>query len=110
MKGTNCTFPLYTDPSQELYKALELARTLQLGNKKPEYIKQSMFLNAMSSVFDGIKSGSKAVKGGDWWQVGGEFLFVRDGDGWKVEWCHRMKMTRDHTEMAELRKVVGVTA
>jgi hypothetical protein len=83
---------------------------LQLGDKKPEYIKQSLFAGAMTSVFDGIKSGRKATKGGDWWQVGGEFLFVKEDDRWKVEWCHRMKTTRDHAEMAELKKVLGISA
>jgi hypothetical protein len=79
-----------------------------LGDKKPEYVKQSMFVGVMTSVFDGIKSGRKATKGGDWWQVGGEFLFVKEDDGWKVEWCHRMKTTRDHAEMPELKKVLGI--
>lgn len=48
------------------------------------------------------------LKGGDSWQVGGEFLFVKKGENWEVEWCHRMKTTRDHTEMGELKKVLGV--
>jgi len=82
---------------------------LQLGDKKPEYVKQSMFTGVMTSVFDALKTGRKATKGGDWWQVGGEFLFVKEGDGWKIEWCHRMKTTRDHTEMPELKKVLGIS-
>lgn len=40
------------------------------------------------------------LSGGDYRQVGGEFLFAGD----KVIWCHRMKNTRDHAEITEIRK------
>lgn len=39
------------------------------------------------------------LSGGDFRQVGGEFLFAGD----KVTWCHRMKNTRDHAEILEIR-------
>ena len=41
------------------------------------------------------------LSGGDFWQVGGEFLFGSDGT---VRWCHRMRNTRDHAELDQLRK------
>lgn len=40
------------------------------------------------------------LSGGDFRQVGGEFLFAGD----KVTWCHRMKNTRDHAEIPAIRK------
>jgi hypothetical protein len=106
-QGSKCAYPLYVDPTQSLYKALNLARTMEPG-QKPEYIKRSMLGGSIGSIIDGIKSGRRATKGGDFWQVGGEFLFVTKEGKWEVEWCHRMKFTRDHTEMEELKKVIGV--
>lgn len=41
------------------------------------------------------------LSAGDFWQVGGEFLFETDGH---VSWCHRMRNTRDHAELDQLRK------
>lgn len=106
IKETNCVYPLYTDQSQELYKALNLVRSLELG-KKPEYIKTSFSTLIVSGIMDGLKTGRHALKGGDFAQVGGEFLFVKKEGKWEVQWCHRMKTTRDHTEMRELKKLLG---
>jgi len=108
VKSTNCAFPLYADPTRELYKVFNLARTLNPG-EKPEYMK-SMLNVVMTGVVDGIKAGSKALKGGDWSQVGGEFLYVRKGSDWEVEWCHRAKTTRDHTGMEQMKNLLGVKA
>ena len=58
----------------------------------------------MQSIFQGLASGRKAFKGGDYWQVGGEFLF-EDGE---PKWCHRMSNTRDHAEVPQLRKQLGL--
>ncbi len=85
----------------------------------------------------------KTFQGGDYQQVGGEFMFepangIMDtpvhspeddfnrqlGDRRGVEgmlengyseekrvtWCHRMRNTRDHAEMEELREVLGLDA
>ena len=84
----------------------------------------------------------KTFQGGDYHQVGGEFMFEpasgelytpvaspeeedkQIGNGVKkgvegmleggyseekrVTWCHRMRNTRDHAEMEELREVLGL--
>lgn len=44
------------------------------------------------------------LSGGDYRQVGGEFLF----SGEKITFCKRMKTTRDHTEIPEVRKHLGL--
>lgn len=44
------------------------------------------------------------LRGGDFRQVGGEFLF----ENGKVTWCHRMRNTRDHAEIPDLRKHLGL--
>lgn len=68
-----------------------------------------------------IKTGL-AMKAGDLHQVGGEFLFEPVGDMTaspmvtpiqengaekKITWCHRMRNTRDHAEIPEIREVLG---
>lgn len=68
------------------------------------------------------------LSGGDFWQVGGEFIFestpsplpsqAQDGTEkekgksrgeTKVTWCHRMRNTRDHAEMSEIKSVLGIS-
>ena len=44
------------------------------------------------------------LSGGDYRQVGGEFLFQNG----KVTWCHRMKSTRDHAEIPLVRQQLGL--
>ena len=81
-----------------------MTRTMDLGPKKPEYVQNSLFSSIVQAIYQGVKSGRGATKGGDFWQVGGEFLF-EDG---RVTWCHRMRNTRDHTEIPQLRKLLGL--
>jgi hypothetical protein len=80
-----------------------MTRTLELG-KKPGYIHSNIFITSVQSVVQGLKNGNKALKGGDFKQVGGEFLF-EDG---KPVWVHRMRNTRDHAEVEQLREVLGL--
>lgn len=58
----------------------------------------------MQSVFQSLASGRKAFKGGDYWQVGGEFIFEKG----EAKWCHRMSNTRDHAEVPQIRKELGL--
>ncbi|KAA6407693.1 MAG: hypothetical protein FRX48_08531 [Lasallia pustulata] len=101
---TTCPFPIYADPTRKLYDILGMTRTLDLGPKSPEYMQKTLLSVMVGSFFQGLKSGRGATKGGDYRQVGGEFLF-EDG---KVMWGHRMRNTRDHTELPMLRKVLGL--
>ena len=81
-----------------------MTRTLDLGSKSPEYMQKSLLSVMLASLCQSLKSGRGATKGGDYRQVGGEFLF-EDGN---VTWGRRMKNTRDHAEIPELRKVLGL--
>lgn len=86
-----------------------MGRTLDLGSKKPEYLgKKSMWQVSLAGVKQSLMAGSRIFKGGDWSQIGGEFLFVRGMEGWSVKWCHRMETTRDHAEVRELKEVIGL--
>ena len=103
VKETECPFPIYADPTRKLYAQLGMTRTLDLGPKNPDYVQMSLLSVCIKSFLQGLRAGSKALKGGDFWQVGGEFVF-EDG---RVVWCHRMKNTRDHAEFSVLRSELG---
>lgn len=67
-------------------------------------MQKSLLSVMVASFVQSLKSGWGATKGGDYRQVGGEFLF-EDGE---VMWGHRMRNTRDHAEIPELRTVLGL--
>lgn len=116
MELTHCPYPLYTDPSAQLYKKLGMQRSWSLGDKAPDYIQQSLLLGGLKSIMQGLKRlpTGDVTKAGEMDQNGGEFLFVRTGDDgfwgddWQVDWCHRMRNTRDHTEISELKRILGM--
>ncbi|KAL9125459.1 MAG: hypothetical protein Q9217_005344 [Psora testacea] len=103
-KTTNCAFPVYADPSKKLYDILGMIRTLNLGKKSPEYMQESMLRAVLRSIYQELRAGRNMLSGGDFWQVGGEFLFEEG----QVSWCHRMRNTRDHAEIGETRKQLGL--
>lgn len=121
--ASECQFPIYSDPTAKLYSELGMTRTLALG-ARPEYLRRSMVTSTLASIVQGIKQipAGRALVGGDMQQVGGEFLFEPVGElaaspvtpkvggeeEKKVVWCHRMKNTRDHAEVPELREVLGL--
>lgn len=100
---SNCPFPIYADPTRKLYDYLYMTRTWDLG-KKPQYFQSNVLATSIQSIAQALKTGSKALKGGDFKQVGGEFMF-EDG---KCVWVHRMRNTRDHAEVSEVRRVLGL--
>lgn len=102
---TNCPFPIFADPTTKLYAQLGMSRTLSMGPKRPEYIRAGMVSTTVQSMVQCIKSGKGIVQGGDLRQVGGEMLFEDE----QVTWVHRMKNTRDHAEIDQLRRVLGLT-
>jgi hypothetical protein len=146
---TNCPFPIYADPTKKLYDELGMTRTLNLG-ARPDYQRKGLVTVMMQSVVQSLKQlkGGKVLQGGDYQQVGGEFLFepvnmatpilsptveqgndenkqirwndtsngslgsLGNGSGYgeekRVTWCHRMRNTRDHAEVPELREVLGL--
>lgn len=101
---TDCAFPIYTDPDKRLYAALGMVSKLDFGEKKPEYISSGLVGGTLSSMWNMVKSGTKGFSGGDFSQNGGEWLFDRG----VLQWCHRMQNTRDHAEIGELKRVLGL--
>lgn len=117
---TSCPYPIYANPTRSLYDIFGMIRTMSLGDQ-PEYIKGSLpsyILKGIMQAFRRIGSGD-VLKGGDSKQVGGEFLFVtkKTGDGEtnpeetdaKVEWCHRMKNTRNHSSVSDIQSALGIS-
>ena len=105
-----------------------MGRTLDMG-KRPGYQRTGTAWNVLSSLGQGLRElvrGGGAVKGTDFWWVGGEMVFearkggeVGEGkemgkkvgmDRLEVIWCHRMRNTRDHVEVEELMGVLGIPA
>jgi hypothetical protein len=113
ISDTSCPYTLYTDPTQKIYKALNMGRTLDLGSKKPKYMENKSMLGvSLKGIYQGLRAGRYVANGGDFWQVGGEFLFVKGNEEkseWECKWAHRMRTTRDHAEVDELRDLLGVT-
>ena len=103
VKETNCPFPIYAEPTRRLYDLLGMTKTWDLG-PKPKYIHSNIIITSLQSIGQSLKTGSKALKGGDFKQVGGEFLF-EDG---KCTWVHRMRNTRDHCEVTDVRTMLGL--
>lgn len=102
-EATSCPFPIYAEPTRKLYDHLGMTRTFDLGSK-PAYMQTNMLINSVQSIFQGLSTGKNALKGGDMKQVGGEFLF----ENGECMWAHRMKTTRGHAEVSELRTLIGL--
>ncbi|CDW98056.1 hypothetical protein [Sporisorium scitamineum] len=79
----NPPFEFYADPQLELYHALGVTRrSLELGSSKDKigsHYQTSVLQNLVGSVAETVKSGSLALKGGDFKQLGGEFVWDKEG-------------------------------
>ena len=105
IRETSCSYPIYADPTRTLYQKLGMTQTLSLGPKNPDYIKKSLLTLVVEGFYKEIFAGRKMLSGGAPRQVGGEFLF----EGGKVTWCKRMRNTRDHAEIPEVKQLLGLT-
>ncbi|KAK5683471.1 hypothetical protein LTS10_005004 [Elasticomyces elasticus] len=104
---TKTPFEIFCDPERKLYKTFGMTVNTESGPKKPEYIKDSMLMVTLRSIPNVLFSGfspSWGPKGGDFSQNGGELYFVEG----ELRWSHVMGHTRDHAEIEELEKVMGL--
>lgn len=101
---SKCPFPVYAEPSRTLYDKFGMTSTFSQGPTKPEYQTSSLGQVMAKSFVQVVSAGSQALKGGSFSQVGGDFLF-EDG---KPVWCHRMRNTRDHTSIPEIKRLLGL--
>ena len=99
---TGCPFPIYADPSRKLYEAFGMPSSLSMGEQRPSYQTRGLLSMTTKSIIQGVSAGTGALKGGNFAQIGGEFLF-EDGS---MTWCHRMTNTRNHTEADDLKRLL----
>lgn len=103
VKETSCPYPIHADPSVRSYAVLGMMRTIRESKIKPAYIKKGFWENALGSAL-GQLTNPNVLKGGPSAQNGGERLF----QGGELKWCHRMRNATDHTEVEELRALLGI--
>lgn len=100
---TSSPFPIYTDPSLSLQKALALGHGVTTSPITPSWIRESVVASFFKGIRDNFKFG--LLKGGSGTQNGGEFVVSR-AEEWSWGW--RMRFTDDHTDVKEIRKVLGL--
>ena len=121
---TQCPYPIYSDPTENLHTILGMRRTLSLGVRDPDYIKHTIVAGMAKSIVQGVKRipSGDVMSAGDMRLNGGEILFEVEGrepllDHEKgntglasvsVSWCHRMANTRDHSEVANLWRILEI--
>ena len=101
-----CPFPIFTDPTRNLYRGLGMTlRTLDAGprNEAGDYITHGP-LGGLGMV---LRNAVKMPLGnaGDIKQLGGEFLL---GPGPVCHYAHRMHTTKSHAPVRELLERAGV--
>ncbi|KAK1998002.1 hypothetical protein LX36DRAFT_656996 [Colletotrichum falcatum] len=104
---TESRYPIYTDPTGKLFDALGMVRTAAVGNRTA-YSPQRWIRHFFKGTFDALVNlpSGKTSKAGDGLRVGGEFVFEEVEGARTVTWCHRMRNHRDHTEIADLCRVL----
>lgn len=126
----SCPYPIYANSAKKLFDLLGMKRTLSLGWHAPDYIHHSLAAGVVKSIGQAMKRLPEGdiLKAGDYSQNGGEYLFEVEGldtrsskqkDGYKpkgntglkvrVTFCHRMRNSRDHTEIPELVGLLGLS-
>lgn len=97
-QGCDTHFPIYAEPTRKLFKTLGMKWSAKFGDR-PEYMRDISLYNMVKGSAKGISADFKEdgglrkrdiVRGGNWLQVGGEFLF----ENGSVVWCHRMRNIR----------------
>jgi hypothetical protein len=102
MEETTDAFPIYTDPSGKIYETLHMKRTTQGFTTPPPYTPES-FPSALGKCFKQMwKRGWVALRGGNWDQQGGEWIFQRG----KLRYAHLMEGVNDHLTADELFQVL----
>ncbi|KAH8634951.1 hypothetical protein IG631_10351 [Alternaria alternata] len=107
--NSSSKYPIYTDPTLRLHKLFKFKSNLaegKAGDEQRDYMRNAG--STMSRIFGGIKGalgnlqhvnsvGPKALNGG-------EVVLSADGE---CEYMYRMQNTVDHTNIAELAKMIG---
>lgn len=99
-----CTFPIVSDPTRALYKQFGMTRSSMSPGKRSAYIRHGNAANVAVSLKRNMAMPLKNP--GDLNGLGGEFVV---GPGMECSYAHRMRTTRDHAELNDILKAIGVT-
>ncbi|UPK92508.1 hypothetical protein LCI18_003443 [Fusarium solani-melongenae] len=108
IENTGCKHPVYVEPTGKLFEGLGMIKTWVAGPTTDDAPDSdiSSFFQAASKLVRGLLAGYPATKVGKPNQQGGEFLFEGSEEARMVTWCHRMRVSRDHTPAEKMLKVV----
>lgn len=102
-------YPVYTDPSRKIYRALSMTlRTLNGGPKseRGEYLEHNLTLGLARVAKNAVKARMPLYRyPGDFFQVGGEFVL---GPGLQCSYVSRMFNTASHAPIREIIKAAGI--
>ncbi|KAJ5630256.1 uncharacterized protein N7484_010356 [Penicillium longicatenatum] len=104
MEETSDEFPIYSDPSGKIYETLKMKRSTDGFTDPPPYTSES-FSTALGKALKQMwKRGWAGLKGGNWDQQGGEWIFQRG----KLRYAHRMEGASDHLTAERLCEILSV--
>lgn len=102
MEETSDAFPIYTDPTGKIYETLHMKRTREGFTSPPPYTPES-FPSALGKCLKQIwKRGWVGLRGGNWNQQGGEWIFQRG----RLRYAHWMEGVNDHLTADELFRIL----
>ncbi|KAJ5836936.1 hypothetical protein N7447_002962 [Penicillium robsamsonii] len=104
MEETSNEFPIYTDSSGRIYKKLQMKRTMRGFTEPPPYSNYTLptgFVECLKQIW---KRGWAGLRGGNWTQQGGEWIFQRG----KLRYAHRMEGAHDHLTAEQLLEILNV--
>jgi hypothetical protein len=104
MEKTSDEFPIYSDPSGKIYETLKMKRSIDGFTDPPPYTCESFSTALGKSLKQMWKRGWAGLKGGNWDQQGGEWIFQRG----KLRYAHRMEGTSDHLTAERLCEILSV--
>lgn len=102
MEETSDAFPIYTDPTGKIYETLHMKRTMEGFTSPPPYTPASFYSALGYSLKQIWKRGWAGLKGGNWNQQGGEWIFQRG----RLRYAHLMEGVNDHLTADKLFQVL----
>ncbi|OQE35381.1 hypothetical protein PENCOP_c013G04839 [Penicillium coprophilum] len=104
MEETTDEFPIYTDPTGNIYEKLQMKRTTSGFTEPPPYSGFSLPTGLAEGLKQAWKRGWAGLRGGDWKQQGGEWIFQRG----RLRFAHRMEGASDHLTADRLLEILNV--
>lgn len=92
-----------SDPSRTVYKHFGMTQSSAAPGRRPAYVQHNYAANTLISLKRNLAMPLKSP--GDLNALGGEFVI---GPGPHCAFAHRMSNTRDHAELADILKAIGV--